>query len=237
MPGSSEPSAGEPGEPDVSRPRTSPPEPGPALPGIGLPVPAADSGSDPAASSPATETGPADEDAAGPADADPLRGRAGDSGHRDGNGADSPGDGGAPEPAGGGPQFSPAPEAVVLLRDLAGKATAAGEAADSGDTAAALASMDAICSGAAQARRVLKAAMNGRTPRGTGPATRPGQLRELVAAHLTAHPDKDFSPHQIGQALGRSSGAVANALDKLTALGQARLACEKPRRFQAAPAT
>lgn len=76
--------------------------------------------------------------------------------------------------------------------------------------------------------------MSGRKPRGTGPAARPGQLRDLVAAHLAAHPDADFTPHQIGRVLARSSGAVANALDKLTALKQAQMTCEKPRRYQAA---
>jgi hypothetical protein len=53
------------------------------------------------------------------------------------------------------------------------------------------------------------------------PAARPGQLRDLVAAHLSGHPAGDFTPHQIGRVLSRSSGAVANALDRLTALGQA----------------
>jgi len=103
-----------------------------------------------------------------------------------------------------------------------------------GDAAAALATTDAVCAAAAQGRRLLKAAASGRKPRGTGPAARPGQLRDLVAAHLTAHPDADFTPHQIGRVLARSSGAVANALDKLTALGQAQMTCEKPRRYQAA---
>jgi hypothetical protein len=57
-------------------------------------------------------------------------------------------------------------------------------------------------------------------------------LRDLVAAHISEHPDADFSPHQIGRVLGRSSGAVANALDRLTALGQAQLTSEKSRRYR-----
>lgn len=44
----------------------------------------------------------------------------------------------------------------------------------------------------------------------------------------------EFTPHAIGRVLGRSSGAVANALDRLTALGQAQLTSDKPRRYQAA---
>jgi hypothetical protein len=98
--------------------------------------------------------------------------------------------------------------------------------------------MDAICAGATQSRRLVKAAAAGRKPRGTGTPSRPGQLRDLVAAHLAANPGAEFSPHAIGRVLGRSSGAVANALDRLTALGRAHLTSEKPRRYQAtAPAT
>jgi hypothetical protein len=121
----------------------------------------------------------------------------------------------------------------VLLREVASAATQAAQVLKGGDTAAALAAMDAICAGAAQSRRLLKAAAGGRKPRGTtSPAARPGQLRDLVAAHLAANPDADFTPHAIGRVLGRSSGAAANALDRLTALGQAQLTSEKPRRYR-----
>jgi hypothetical protein len=86
---------------------------------------------------------------------------------------------------------------------------------------------------AAQSRRLLKAAASGRKPRGTtSPAARPGQLRDLVQAHLAANPDADVTPHAIGRVLSRSSGAVANALDRLTALGQAQLTSDKPRRYR-----
>jgi hypothetical protein len=95
------------------------------------------------------------------------------------------------------------------------------------------AAMDAICATGTQARRLMKAAAGGRRPRGTSdPAARPGQLRDLVAAHLATHPDTEFIPHQIGRVLGRSSSAVADALDRLTALGQAQLACGKRRRYR-----
>ena len=148
---------------------------------------------------------------------------------------DSPGAGetAAPAPAGSEPQHAAAGEAAALLRELASAASGAGEALDGGDTTAALAVMDAICAGAAQSRRLVKAAAAGRKPRGTGTPGRPGQLRDLVEAHLAAHPGTDFTPHQIGRVLDRSSGAVANALDRLTALGRAHLTSEKPRRYQA----
>ena len=73
----------------------------------------------------------------------------------------------------------------MLLRELATAAVQAAAVLDGGDTAAALAAADALCATAAQARRLLKAAATGRKPRGTAsPAARPGQLRDLVAAHL-----------------------------------------------------
>ena len=96
----------------------------------------------------------------------------------------------------------------MLLREVASAAARAAEMLDGGDTAAALAAVDTICATAAQSRRVLKAAASGRKPRGTtSPAARPGQLRDLVAAHSPGHPDTDFTPHAIGRVLGRSSGA------------------------------
>lgn len=61
-----------------------------------------------------------------------------------------------------------------------------------------------------------------------------GALRQLVFEHVNTHPGQAFTPGEIGRALGgRSSGAVANACDKLTADGLVELACEKPRRFRA----
>ena len=80
---------------------------------------------------------------------------------------------------------------------------------------------------AAQGRRVIKAAARGR---------RPGGLRDLIEQHLRQFPEAAFTPHQIGKVLTRSAGAVANALDKLTALGAAQLVTDKPRSYQLAPA-
>ncbi|WTW93436.1 helix-turn-helix domain-containing protein [Streptomycetaceae bacterium NBC_01309] len=73
---------------------------------------------------------------------------------------------------------------------------------------------------------------------GTPARLGPGALRRMVFEHVNTHPGQAFTPGEIGRALGgRSSGAVANACDKLTAEGLVELACEKPRRFRAtAPA-
>ena len=74
---------------------------------------------------------------------------------------------------------------------------------------------------------MIKAAARGR---------RPGGLRDLIEQHLRQFPEAAFTPHQIGKVLTRSAGAVANALDKLTALGAAQLVTDKPRSYQLAPA-
>ncbi|MEV0621724.1 hypothetical protein AB0I81_50945 [Nonomuraea sp. NPDC050404] len=71
---------------------------------------------------------------------------------------------------------------------------------------------------------------------GVGGGVRPGALRDRVHAHLLEYPDKDFTPYEIGKVLDASSGAVANALDRLVNLGHAVLTCERPRRFALAPA-
>ncbi|WP_280313964.1 hypothetical protein [Nocardia wallacei] len=59
----------------------------------------------------------------------------------------------------------------------------------------------------------------------------PGALRAQVEGHLRGAPETEFTPHEIGKALGRSSGAVHNALVKLTTLGTARQTCERPKKF------
>lgn len=99
-----------------------------------------------------------------------------------------------------------------------------------GDLRAALAGLDEIAEQAAQARRSLKAAIGGRK----APAARPGALRDKVVAHLDAHPDGEFTPHEIHKVLNHSSGAIANALETLVKHGEAEVATEKPRRFRRA---
>lgn len=67
---------------------------------------------------------------------------------------------------------------------------------------------------------------------GDGAVTQAGGLRGLVADHLAQHPAEDFSPTQLANALGRSSGAVANALDRLVEHGAAVQTSTAPRRYQ-----
>jgi len=123
-------------------------------------------------------------------------------------------------------------EAAGNVLAIAQAADEAGRALAAGDLPAALAALDAAREQAACGRRVLKAAASGRH----APATRPGALRDLVEEHLRKFPGTAFTPHQVGKVLTRSAGAVANALDKLTALGTAQMITDKPRTYRLAPA-
>ena len=153
----------------------------------------------------------------------------------DPDGGDAPDDEDAPADAGGESGDAPDP---ALVTDLTGRLDQIRAAADeaglvltaSGDLKTVLAGLDEIYEQAAQARRALKAAIGGRK----APAVRPGGLRDKVLAHLDAHPEGEFTPHEIHKVLGHSSGAIANALETLVKLGEAEVATEKPRRFRRA---
>jgi DNA-binding MarR family transcriptional regulator len=61
-----------------------------------------------------------------------------------------------------------------------------------------------------------------------------GELSTLVQAYLLARPGEDLGPTQIGKALGRSQGAVSNALGRLEVAGNAQLVSASPRRYRIA---
>ena len=157
----------------------------------------------------------------------------------DSGGPQDPDDGDAPHDADAdaGGEAGDAPD-PALVTEIAGRIAQIKTAADAaatvlagdGNLRAALTGLDEIAEQAAQARRSLKAALGGRKT----PAARSGGLRDKVLAHLDAHPDGEFTPHEIHKVLGNSSGAIANALDTLVKLGDAELATEKPRRFRRA---
>ncbi|MGY2091745.1 hypothetical protein ACW9HO_29290, partial [Nocardia gipuzkoensis] len=58
-----------------------------------------------------------------------------------------------------------------------------------------------------------------------------GALRGQVDDFLRDNPGKEFTPHQIGKELGRSSGAVHNALVTLTKNGIAHQTSTAPKKF------
>jgi hypothetical protein len=153
----------------------------------------------------------------------------------DPDGGDAPDDEDAPADAGGEAGDEPDPALATDLTGRLDQIRAAADAAEmvltaSGDLKTVLAGLDEIAEQAAQARRALKAAIGGRK----APAARPGSLRDKVLAHLIAHPDGEFTPHEIHKVLHHSSGAIANALETLVKLGQAEVASEKPRKFRLA---
>ena len=55
----------------------------------------------------------------------------------------------------------------------------------------------------------------------------------MVQDYLTEHPG-DHGPTEVGRALRRSSGAVANALERLVAAGWAVRTNDRPRRYRTA---
>ena len=61
---------------------------------------------------------------------------------------------------------------------------------------------------------------------------RKGELSTLVLEHLKAHVEEPIGPSALGKALGRSSGAVANACQRLESSGSLRLVSASPRRYE-----
>ncbi|NUT91994.1 MAG: hypothetical protein HOY78_08170 [Saccharothrix sp.] len=59
----------------------------------------------------------------------------------------------------------------------------------------------------------------------------PGALRGLVEGYLREHAGEAIGPNRIGKALKRSSGAVANAVEKLVADGCAVRVTDKPKTY------
>ena len=61
---------------------------------------------------------------------------------------------------------------------------------------------------------------------------RKGELSTLVLDYLKAHVEEPIGPSMLGKALGRSSGAVANACQRLESSGSLRLVSASPRRYE-----
>ncbi|KAA9375965.1 MarR family transcriptional regulator [Microbispora cellulosiformans] len=140
------------------------------------------------------------------------------------------------------PAWAWARTALLELADLITGAVRALD--DEGDAVTALGRLEMAVAKAPQAHRDARAVLTGTSPSGRGTGgrgntgggtgaggARPGHLRDRVLSHLLDHSGKDFTPYEIGRVLESSSGAVANALDRLVGLGQAELTCERPRRY------
>jgi hypothetical protein len=61
-----------------------------------------------------------------------------------------------------------------------------------------------------------------------------GALAAMVRDYLEARPKESFGPAALGKALGRSQGAVSNALAAMAERGEAVLVADKPRRYRIA---
>ncbi|KAF4408922.1 MarR family transcriptional regulator [Streptomyces lycii] len=70
------------------------------------------------------------------------------------------------------------------------------------------------------------------TPPGEKKRLAPGALRQMVIEHLAAHPGEAFTATKISRVIEKSSGAIANALEKLVNQGIAEQVSDKPRTFR-----
>ena len=73
-------------------------------------------------------------------------------------------------------------------------------------------------------------------PGSEAPAERLGRgaLGALVRDYLAARPADSFGPAALGKALGRSQGAISNALSAMAGRGEVVLVADKPRRYRIA---
>ncbi|MFF5010961.1 hypothetical protein ACFY3G_50275 [Streptomyces phaeochromogenes] len=62
----------------------------------------------------------------------------------------------------------------------------------------------------------------------------PGGLRQLVIDYLNAHPGEAFTATRISRTIDRSSGAIANALEKLVRQSIVEQVSERPRTYRLA---
>ncbi|GAB2694677.1 AAA family ATPase [Nocardia thraciensis] len=70
-------------------------------------------------------------------------------------------------------------------------------------------------------------------PAASGTRLGNGELRRMVARVLADNPGTDYTPRQIANLTGHSSGAIGNALKRLTGAGQAEQTNAKPGRYRA----
>ncbi|MGI5165641.1 hypothetical protein ACQEU3_14895 [Spirillospora sp. CA-253888] len=141
-----------------------------------------------------------------------------------------------------------AEETRAALADLLTAVTTAYAAVAAGDDAATAAGLEKVFAATGDVRRAAKAparpsATGGTSRTGTGGngggghRAAPRPLRPDVAAHMAAHPDAELTPGEVARVLGRSSGAVANAMATMANDGEIVMTSEKPIRYRHATPT
>jgi hypothetical protein len=89
-----------------------------------------------------------------------------------------------------------------------------------------------IRSRAKEPRRARKSTSSSKKRRAAGERLRPGELDGLVLAYLKKHKDEaPLTAGAIGRGVKRSSGAVANCLERLAKAGEVHEVTKKPRAF------
>jgi hypothetical protein len=79
-----------------------------------------------------------------------------------------------------------------------------------------------------------KSGARGRSPKPKGGSARlrPGELDGLVIAYMRDHgAERPFSPGKVAKGIGKSSGAVANCLERLAGSKEIRRVRKKPRTY------
>jgi hypothetical protein len=72
-----------------------------------------------------------------------------------------------------------------------------------------------------------------RAASGGGSRLGQGQLHELALEHLRAYPEQEWTATGVAKVIGRSSGAIANAMVTMVNRGEAEMTCAAPRRYRA----
>lgn len=114
------------------------------------------------------------------------------------------------------------------LTDALAEVTTANESGDVDATAKAIFAFGTtVAEAVREVRNVTK--VTGKVT-GGAPAARNGELRDMVRDFLTENRG-EHGPSAIATALGRSSGAVGNACERLVELGEADMTKAAPKRY------
>ncbi len=126
-------------------------------------------------------------------------------------------------------------EATGAVSRTPGGRVAGVRAPDRWDAAAVLAPDEPATSESAEATsHEDSGAPDAHPAEGTSARLGRGALGAMVRDYLARRPTEAFGPAQVGKALGRSQGAVSNALAAMAERGEVVLVAERPRRYRIA---